>query len=92
MNKFKIFETEQFLKDIDKNLSNQSLMIGKKLRTFVYPQLQQNPFFGKNIKKLINYKPETWRYRVGNYRFFYEIDEKNKIVFMIVADHRSKVY
>jgi len=92
LNKFKIFETEQFLKDIDKNLSNQSLMIGKKLRTFVYPQLQQNPFFGKNIKKLINYKPETWRYRVGNYRFFYEIDEKNKIVFMIVADHRSKVY
>ena len=92
LNKFKIFETEQFLKDIDKNLSNQSSMIEKKIRTFVYPQLQQNPFFGKNIKKLINYKPETWRYRVGNYRFFYEIDEKNKIVFMIVAEHRSKVY
>jgi len=38
---------------------------------------------GKNIKKLVNYKPDTWRYRISSYRFFYEINDQSKIVFMI---------
>jgi len=63
-----------------------------KLYTYAYPQLKENPFFGKNIKKLLNYYPETSRYRIGNYRFFYEIDEKNKIIFMVAADNRKNVY
>jgi mRNA interferase RelE/StbE len=44
------------------------------------------------IRKLKDYKPETWRYRIGDYRFFYEIDDKRKIVFMIAADLRSRSY
>ena len=44
------------------------------------------------IKKLRNYKPDTWRYRIGDYRFFYEIDDKEKIVFMIAADNRGDAY
>ena len=29
------------------------------------------------------------RYRIGAWRFFYEIDEEEKVAFMIAASHRS---
>jgi mRNA-degrading endonuclease RelE of RelBE toxin-antitoxin system len=29
---------------------------------------------------------------VGDWRFFYEIDEKQRIVFMTAADHRKEAY
>ena len=92
MDKFRIFETNQFLKDLKQDFSGQQQRIEKKLQNFVYPQLRQSPYVGKNIKKLSNYKPETWRYRIGNYRFFYEIDEKKKLVIMIAADNRQGAY
>jgi len=89
---FRIFETNQFLSDIEKDFSGQQKRIKKKLVTYVYPQLRQEPYFGKNIKKLTNYEPETWRYRIGDYRFFYEIDEQKKIVFMTAVDVRGSAY
>jgi len=88
LNKFKIFETNQFLKGLEQDFSGQQERIKIKLVNYVYPQLKQNLYFGKNIKKLVNYNPGTWRYRIGNYRYFYEIDDGNKIVFMISADNR----
>jgi len=92
LNKFKIFETNQFLKDLEQDFGSQQERIKTKLLTYIYPQLKQNSYFGKNIKKLVNYKPDTWRYRISSYRFFYEIDDKNKIVFMISVDNRQKAY
>ena len=92
MNKFKIFETNQFLKDLEQDFSGQQERIKTKLVNYVYPQLKQNPFFGKNIKKLVNYKPDTWRYKISSYRFFYEIDNQNKIVFMISVDNHQNAY
>ena len=59
---------------------------------YVYPQLRDNPHFGKNIKKLKNYQPETWRYRIGGYRFFHEINEKESIVYMLAVDSRKESY
>jgi len=41
---------------------------------------------------LRGYKPETWRYRIGPHRFFYEVDEEKKIVFMIAAETRQGSY
>ncbi|MFH1339038.1 MAG: type II toxin-antitoxin system RelE/ParE family toxin [Candidatus Omnitrophota bacterium] len=92
MDNFKIFETDQFLEDLEQDFSGQQERIKIKLTAYVYPQLKQNPYFGKNIKKLTNYKPETWRYRIGNWRFFYEIDDQKKIVYMIAADNRQSAY
>lgn len=92
MAKFRIFETDQFLEDLTQDFEGQGEWVRKKLVDFVYPQLRSNPFFGKNIKKLKNYKPDTWRYRIGDYRFFYEIDKKGHVVFMIVADYRKDSY
>ena len=92
LTEFRIFETNQFLKDLEQDFSGQQERIKTKLVNYVYPQLKQNPYFGKNIKKLVNYNPDTWRYRVSSYRFFYEIDDQNKIVFMISADNRQNAY
>jgi mRNA interferase RelE/StbE len=37
---------------------------------------------------LKGFEPATWRYRVGAWRFFYEIDEEDEIVFPTAASHR----
>lgn len=92
MPRFNIFETDQFIKNLAQDFKGQSKRVTDKLRTYIYPQLQENPYYGKNIKKLKNYKPETWRYRIGDYRFFYTIDDTEHIVYMIAADDRKDSY
>jgi mRNA interferase RelE/StbE len=89
---YRIFETDQFQDDLGRLASHRNRKIAVKLRTQVYPQLRLQPYYGRNIRKLKDYTPETWRYRIGDYRFFYEIDDKRKIVFMIAADLRSRSY
>jgi len=80
------------LKDLEQDFSGQQERIKTKLVNYVYPQLKQNSYFGKNIKKLVNYKLDTWRYRISSYRFFYEIEDRDKIVFMISTDNRQNAY
>ena len=92
MNNYRIFETEQFKKDLEQISRPGLSKIAKKLRNFVYPQLRQHPHFGPNIKKLRDFQPETWRYRIGAWRFFYEIDDEERIIFMTAASHRSRAY
>ena len=89
---YRIFETEQFVKDLRDIARGGHARIERKLREVVYPELQARPHFGPNIKKLRGWQPETWRYRIGAWRFFYEVDEAEHIVFMIAAVHRSSAY
>ena len=92
MNRYQIFETEQFIKDLEQIARSGRRKVAQKLRDFVYPQLRQHPHFGANIKKLKNFSPDTWRYRIGAWRFFYEIEESEKTVFMVAASHRGSAY
>jgi mRNA interferase RelE/StbE len=92
LNKYRVFETEQFQKDLRRITRSGQSKIAHKLQEFVYPQLCEHPHFGPNIKKLRGFEPETWRYRIGAWRFFYEIDQDEGIVFMIAAHHRSGAY
>jgi mRNA interferase RelE/StbE len=92
LNNYRIFETEQFQKDLKQIALSGLRKVTQKLLEFVYPQLREHPHFGPNIKKLKGFDPETWRYRIGAWRFFYEIDEKEKIVYMLTASHRSRAY
>lgn len=89
---FRIFETAQFQKDLQQDFRGQQARIQRKLTTHVYPQLRLNPYVGKHIKKLRDAIPETWRYRIGDYRFFYTIDERQRTVLMLAADHRGRAY
>lgn len=77
---------------MDKLAKSTNLKIRNKLAHYVYPQLKETPHFGLNIKKLKGWEPATWRYRIGDWRFFYEIDETKKIVFMTAIHHRKDAY
>lgn len=92
MNKYKIFETEEFQKRLKKITKRDKTFIEKKLIQYIYPQLREEPNYGNNIKKLVDYDPETWRYRIGKYRLFYVIDEEEKIVYIISIDLRKDAY
>ena len=92
MSEYRIFETEPFSKNLSAIARAGQKRVAEKLRKHVYPQLRLRPHFGPNIKKLKNYSPSTWRYRIGAWRFIYEIDEKEHIVFMTAAAHRSAAY
>ena len=92
MNNYKIFETDEFQKRIAKISKRDKTFIEKKLTQYIYPQLKEEPHYGNNIKKLVNYNPETWRYRIGKYRLFYVIDKKDKIVYVISIDLRKDAY
>jgi len=92
LSRYRIFETDQFEKDLRRIARSGHSRIAEKLRHSVYPQLREHPHFGPNIKKLRGFDPETYRSRIGAWRFFYEIDEAEKIVFMVAASHRSVAY
>ena len=92
MSNYKIFETNEFLKRIEKIPNRDKLFIEKKLLQHIYPQLREEPHYGNNIKKLIDYKPETWRYRIGKYRLFYVIEESEKTIYVLSIDLRKDAY
>ena len=92
MNNYRIFETDEFLKKIDKLPSREKSFIEKKLLQYIYPLLKEEPHYGNNIKKLVGYKPETWRYRIGKFRLFYVIDETEKIIYILSIDFRKDAY
>ena len=85
---FQIAETRIFKKI--KNKMDSKLYI--KIRDIVYPQLRSNPFYGNNIKKLKSEFEGYYRYRIGNYRLFYLIDNEQVLVVIVDLKHRQNAY
>ena len=55
-------------------------------------QLEQNPRSHPNIKSLKGEFSGLYRYRIGNYRVIYSIDDDQVQVLVIAIAHRSKAY
>ncbi|AFG36568.1 addiction module toxin, RelE/StbE family [Spirochaeta africana DSM 8902] len=89
MTRYRIAETATFRKKIG---TQKYKSLYKKIHEYVYPLLRTNPFFGPNIKKLKGEYKDVYRYRIGNYRFFYTIDEDTVIVFIIDIAARKDAY
>ncbi len=87
---FKIAETNTFEKTLSKDRS--LAKVYKKVTDYVYPILRKNPFFGPNIKRLKGDLSDYYRYRIGNYRLFYKIDQEQIIVFIIDIAPRKSAY
>jgi mRNA interferase RelE/StbE len=92
LNKYKIFETDTFKKQINNLYKHQAEQLYPKIKNIIYPQLRQEPHYGPNIKKLKGYNPETWRYRIGNYRVFFEIENNENIVVILSLKLRKDAY
>ena len=89
MSSYRIFETDEFQKILNKLIKKDYEFVYKKLKEYIYPQIIEEPAFRKNIKKLKGYNPETWRYRVGDFRIFYSISDKEIIVYILTIDKRK---
>ena len=92
MPSYRIFETTPFRRTLDALPRAARTRIERKLHEDIYPRLAKQPHFGPLIRKLRDWKPATWRYRVGRWRFFYEIDEQERMVFMTAAAPRKDAY
>ncbi len=84
MYNFQIAETKNFQK-LKLKIDKKKL---EKIEQIVYPQLKSNPFYGTNIKKLKGELEGYYRYRIGNYRLFYIIEEDKVIV--VITDFKSR--
>jgi len=85
---FTIAETKNFQKikaKLDKKV------YGKLVNT-VYPQLKSNPFYGTNIKKLKGEFEGYYRYRIGDYRLFYIIENEKVLVIITEYKHLKNSY
>ena len=85
---FQIAQTKEF----EKNIKKLDTKIYTKIKNIVYPQLKQNPFYGTNIKKLKGEYEGVYRYRLGNYRLFYIVDNEKVIVIITTIFHRQDAY
>jgi len=92
LSNYQIFETDEFLKKIGKIISHDKSFIEKKLLQYIYPQLREEPPYGNNIKKLADFRPEIWRYRIGKYRLFNVIEENEKTIYVLSIDSRKDAY
>ena len=84
--KYEIAETESFWKLLRKNKSLAGVY--RRIVDVVYPMLRREPHFGPNIKRLKGEFGQFYRYRVGDYRLFYSIEE-NKVV-VVIVDLRTR--
>ncbi|NJL90620.1 MAG: type II toxin-antitoxin system RelE/ParE family toxin [Coleofasciculaceae cyanobacterium SM2_1_6] len=54
--------------------------------------LEKNPYNHPNITALRGNLAGRYRYRIGDYRVLYRVDEELKLIFILLIAHRSKVY
>lgn len=85
---YQIAETKNF----EKIKSKIDSKIYVKIVNNVYPQLRTNPFYGTNIKKLKGEFEGYYRYRVGNYRLFYIIENEKVLILITDFRHRQSSY
>jgi mRNA interferase RelE/StbE len=89
LDKYQIAETDTFSKKINTGKYNH---LYNKILNDVYPILRINPFFGVNIKKLKGEYKEIYRFRIGDYRMFYKIDDQKSIIYIINIENRQDAY
>jgi mRNA interferase RelE/StbE len=57
-----------------------------------FDQLRRNPYEHPNIKRLKGSLASYWRYRVGDWRVVYRVEDDNRIVIIILVAHRREAY
>ena len=54
--------------------------------------LRTHPTDGTAIKRLKGHLREYFRYRVGDYRLVYTVEQKSRVVYVDYIQHRKDVY
>jgi mRNA interferase RelE/StbE len=89
---YRIFATAQLAADLEAIAGDRRPEVEHRLARVVWPELRRRPRSGPRVRRLRGWQPETWRYRIGSWRLFYEIDEEERIVFLLAAAHRASAH
>ncbi|MDZ7963194.1 MAG: type II toxin-antitoxin system RelE/ParE family toxin [Aulosira sp. DedQUE10] len=57
-----------------------------------FDQLRENPYEHPNIKRLKGEFSGLLRYRVGDWRVVYRVDEAQSLITILLIAHRSDIY
>lgn len=79
----------EYAKGIAKDLRTMSPPVRKRALDVVEKELVQDPHRGHPLTG--PYKG-LWKYRVGDYRIIYSIEDKHLVVFVLRIRHRKDVY
>lgn len=90
--RYRVFESDEFLKQLGRLDASSRQFLQSKLTHQIYPQLREEPHFGRNLKRLRDYDPPTWRYRIGRFRLFFGIDEEELLVVILTISQRKDAY
>lgn len=74
---------EYFRDKLDNNMKD-------RVKTAV-SHIENNPYRGPNIKKLVNRENE-YRYRIGDYRVVYHVDKTKRMCTILSILPRGRVY
>ena len=55
----------------------------ERIKSIVYPQLKKNPFCGPSIRQLTGELTGYYRFRIGDYRLLYLVEEKQAVVAIV---------
>lgn len=86
---YTIVETEGFQKRIERQ---EFRHLYARVRRYVYPQLRASPRYGPNIRKLRGRYADCYRYRLGDYRLFYFVDQDRICAVVVTLRHRRDAY
>ena len=84
MGSYRIITTKRFLrhlKRLDRAIRERTLEAVR--------EVSERPYLGST---LIFDERRLYKFRVGDYRLIYEIDEEKKAVLFLIVDHRRRVY
>lgn len=84
MDSYSIITTKRFLrrlKKLDHNIKERVLD--------AVQEISENPHIGST---LVHDDRKLNKFRVGDYRLIYEVDDAARTVTFIIVDHRSRVY
>ena len=81
---YKVKLTARAKRELKQISKNHQLAIGN-----IFEELKEDPWLGKPLKRELTGK---FSYKIGIYRIVYNINEKDKIVYILTSGHRGTVY
>lgn len=84
---FAVILTKEAKKNLKKITRRYQLKIEKCLTI-----LEENPFYGKDVKKLSGELDGLYRYRIDTIRIIYHVNKADKIVYIISIASRGSAY
>ena len=85
MTEYKLVPSKSFLKDLAKLPDEIRSKAAKALL-----ELKNDPYSGRNVKKLTNFDIGTWRLRIGDFRLRYDVEGSD--IHLRIIKHRKDVY